>query len=361
MNTAAIALPRYRPLNLDRLRGLYNGYGCVIAVSVFLNLWWTIQSTLPRLFAGDLHGFAAAFVIGAGYGFLTMVPGIAFAPVVVNLAPRAALPRLGVLIALTAFLGWWCLWIDGVHWGWNWPSLGFAFDGLLTPGMVVGVLAYHGDRREAADELLRSQISRTSLDTELMQARLQLLRAQIEPHFLFNTLSVVRALSRSDRAATVAMLDHLTRYFDAALPRLRQSEVPLSEELKLIEAYLAIYRARMGTRLGYQIEVREDLGALKVPSMMLLTLVENAIKHGVSPTVEGGLIRVTARREQERLLLKVADSGRGLDVRLGRGTGLANIRQRLVMMYGPDAALTLRPAEPRGVVASICVPIHAGQ
>lgn len=358
MNTAAIALPRYRPLNLDRLRGLYNGYGCATAVSVFLNLWWTSQATLPLVFAGKLHAFATTFLLISGSTFVEMIPGIVVAPVVVNLAPRAALPRFGVLFVLTLVMGWWCLWFGGVHWGWNWPSLGYALDGLLTPGMVVGVLVYHSDRRVAADELLRSQISRTSLDTELMQTRLQLLRAQVEPHFLFNTLSVVRALSRSDRAATVAMLDNLMRYFEAALPRLRQSEVPLAEEIKLVEAYLALYRARMGSRLGYEFDVRDDLGALKVPSMMLLTLVENAIKHGVSPTVEGGIIRVTAKREQERLLLKVADSGRGLDARLGRGTGLANIRQRLVMMYGPDAALTLRPAEPRGVVASICVPIH---
>ena len=358
MNTAAIALPRYRPLNLDRLRGLYNGYGCVLAVSVFLNVVWTIEATLPTLFAGNLHAFSYEFLVSGGLGFLAMFPGIAFAPVVVNLAPRAALPRFGVLLVMTALMGGWCLWIEGVRWTWDWSSLGYALDGLLTPGLVVAVLAYHSDRREAADELIKSQISRTSLDTELMQARLQLLRAQVEPHFLFNTLSVVRALSRSDRRATVAMLENLIRYFEAALPRLRDSEVALSEELKLVDAYLAIYRARMGTRLVYEIDTRDELGELKVPAMMLLTLVENALKHGVGPKVEGGLIRVSAGCDRDRLLLSVADSGRGLDVRLGRGTGLANIRQRLVMMYGPEAALTLRPAEPQGVVASIRLPVH---
>jgi len=228
---------------------------------------------------------------------------------------------------------------------------------MVTPGIVVGVCAYHSDQREAGDALLRARIERTSLDAELMQAQLQLLRAQIEPHFLFNTLSVIRALSRSDRVATVAMLDNLIRYFEAALPQLRESEVPLAQELELVDAYLSIYRTRMGTRLRYDIALPDELARVKVPSMMLLTLVENALKHGVSPTVEGGLIRVSASFDQDRLLLKVADSGRGLDLRHGRGTGLANVRQRLLMMYGPDAALTLRPTEPSGMVASIRIPV----
>ncbi|MGH8202463.1 MAG: sensor histidine kinase [Steroidobacteraceae bacterium] len=186
---------------------------------------------------------------------------------------------------------------------------------------------------------------------------MQLLQAQIEPHFLFNTLSVVRALAKSDRAATVAMLDHLIRYFGAALPRLRGSEVSLAQEIELVEAYLAIYRARMGARLQFEIRVPEDLGRLTIPSMVLLTLVENALKHGVSPAVQGGLIQVSAVRERDSLVLRVADSGRGLTVHQGHGTGLANIRQRLLMTYGPAATLSLRATAPSGVVASVSVPI----
>jgi len=358
MNTTAIALPARSWAQFDRIRGLYNGYGYMVAVSLLLDLWWTLEYALPKLLAGDIHAFGRDFLLSALQTLFAMVPGLALVPVVVNLAPRAGPVRFALLLALTAVMGWWCLWVEGVRWGWDWQSLGHALDGLTTPGLVVGVCAYHSDTREAADELLRSQIRRTSLDAELMQARLQLLRAQVEPHFLFNTLSVVRALSRRDTAATTDLLDHLRRYFEAALPRLRGNEVALCEELELVEAYLAIYRARMGARLTYEIDLAEGLKHHKVPSMMLLTLVENALKHGVSPTVEGGRIRVSARCERDRLALSVADSGRGLEVRLGRGIGLANIRQRLVMMYGEDAMLTLRPAEPRGVIASICVPVH---
>ncbi|MGH8220931.1 MAG: sensor histidine kinase [Steroidobacteraceae bacterium] len=357
MNTVVVALPTRRPMSFDRLRGLYNGFGYMLALSLILDIWWTTEATLPLWLAGKTHAleFVQHFALHASRGLIAMIPGIALVPPVVNLAPRAGLARLAWLVALTIVMGWWCLAVEGVHFGWDMSGLGYVIGGLLTPGMVVGVCAYHSDKREADDALQVARIKRTSVDAELMQT--QLLRAQIEPHFLFNTLSVIRALSRSDRAATVAMLDNLIRYFEAALPRLRESEVPLAQELELVDAYLSIYRTRMGTRLRYEIATSEELAPLKVPSMMLLTLVENALKHGVSPTVEGGLIRVSATCEQDRLLVKVADSGRGLEVRQGRGTGLANVRQRLLMMYGPDAALTLRPTEPSGMVASICIPV----
>ncbi len=359
MHTAVVALPGRRGLHVGRIRGLYNGLGYILALSQIQNLWWTTQATLPLLIAGDMLAFGRGFMSQSWWTLVAMIPGPALIPPVVNLAPKGGLPRLACLLVLTFLMSWWCLvFVDGVQFRWDWPSLGLALKGLLTPGMVVGVCAYHSDTREAADAVLRARIRRTSLDSDLMQAQLQLLRAQIEPHFLFNTLSVVRALARNDRAATVTMLDNLIRYFEAALPRLRESEVALSQELELVEAYLAIYRARMGSRLTYELDASAEVGSIKVPSMMLLTLVENALKHGVGPTVEGGRIRVSANCEEGRLLLQVADSGRGLDVRQGHGIGLANIRQRLLMMYGDDALLTLRRAEPRGVVASVRMPAH---
>ncbi|HTV49795.1 MAG TPA: histidine kinase [Steroidobacteraceae bacterium] len=357
MNTAIVSGPYRRVLNLDRIRGLYNGFGYIFVLCQIQNLWWTTQATLPLLVAGHAAAFGRGFLFIGWWTFAAMIPGPTLIPPVVNLAPRAGLGRLLCLLGLTLPMSWWCLAvIDQVHFSWNWSSLGFALDGLLTTGIVVGVCAYHSATREAEDALLSERIRRTRLDSDLMQAQLQLLRAQIEPHFLFNTLSVVRALARSDRTATVTMLDNLIRYFEAALPRMRESEVTLTQELELVEAYLSIYRTRMGSRLVYELDAPEELGGIRIPSMMLLTLVENALKHGVSPTVEGGLIRVSAAFEKDRLLLQVADSGRGLDVRQGHGTGLANIRQRLLMMYGNDALLTLRRAEPRGMVASIHLP-----
>jgi LytS/YehU family sensor histidine kinase len=228
---------------------------------------------------------------------------------------------------------------------------------VLTTSLVVGVCAYHSHSRGAAAALLRTQIDRTSLDAELQRAHLKLLRAQIEPHFLFNSLSAVRALARLDRAGTVDMLDNLIRYFEAALPRLDAEEVPLAQEMQLVDAYLGIYRVRMGTRLGYEIALPKNLENVRVPTMMLLTLVENALKHGVNVALEGGFVRVSAARERDLVLLKVADSGHGLSMRHGHGTGLANVSQRLLLMYGERGVLSLRDAEPRGTVASISIPI----
>jgi sensor histidine kinase YesM len=360
VTTAAIdsALPLRRLPTMDRIRSLYNGFGYVVALTLIESLWLTILYAVQHPQPVSTLQFARDFGLGFLYILFSALPGPFIIPPIVNLAPRFGWRRLAALLLIVIASSWWCLVLaDGVHFAWNWSSLGYALDGLLTLSLVFGICAYHSYSREAADSLLRVRIGATRLGAELQRAQLQLLRAQIEPHFLFNTLSVVRALAHSDRKATVEMLDNLIHYFAAALPNLRGNEVPLAQEIQLIDAYLAIYRARMGTRLAYDIVFPEELAQVCVPSMVLLTLVENALKHGVSPNVEGGSIRISAVRENGRLRLAVADSGRGLGLRQGHGAGLANIRQRLLMLYGQDAMLSLKAAQPRGVVASILMPV----
>jgi len=359
MNTIAFTLARPSSLPWDRIRGLYNGIGYIVMLTVVLSFWGGLQQGLIKLLSADWNGFIHQFLSIQWLNFWEDLPGPLLIPPMVNLAPRAGPWRVPWILGCSAPLWWWCLHVAaGVHFGWNWHSLGYVLDGFSSAGLVVGVCFYHSDSRAAADALARTQIQRASLDAELQRAQLGLLRAQIEPHFLFNSLSVVRALARNDRAATVDMLDNLLRYFEAASPRLHDGEVPLVQELQLVEAYLAIYRARMGSRLAYTVEAPGDMAQERIPAMMLLTLVENALKHGVGPAVEGGCIGVSAVRQGNAILLKVADSGRGMDVRQGHGTGLANIRQRLLMMYGAQAVLSLRAAEPRGVVASVMLPLR---
>ena len=359
MNTTALALARHRRLPWDHIRGLFNGFGYIVMLTVVLSFWSGLQQALVKLLAADWTGFIRLFLSIQWLNYWETLPGLLLIPLMVNLAPRAGPWRTLWILACSVPLWWWCLdFAAGVRFGWDWHSLGYVLNGFASAGLVVGVCFYHSDTRAAADSLARTQIQRASLDAELQRAQLRMLRTQIEPHFLFNTLSVVRALARNDRAATVEMLDNLLRYFEAASPRLHEGEAPLAQELQLVEAYLAIYRARMGPRLAYEVDAPDELAQERIPAMMLLTLVENAVKHGVGPTVEGGRIRVSAVREGGALLLKVADSGRGMAVLHGHGTGLANIRQRLLMMYGTGAVLSLRPTKPRGMVASVSLPLR---
>lgn len=224
---------------------------------------------------------------------------------------------------------------------------------------LVGVLdEYRRRSLRAAGALHEAELNRIRLQSELAAGRLQVLQAQIEPHFLFNSLATVRRLLRTDGDAGRAMLADLMRYLESALPRMRDDSSTLAREAELIRAFLAVHQVRMGPRLAVRIDVPPQLGGRMVPPMMLLTLIENALKHGLAPLPEGGTISVGAVEADGRLVLRVADTGRGLVAGLGGGTGLANVRARLKAMYGTAAGLSLRLNEPRGVVAEIDLPAH---
>jgi hypothetical protein len=217
MNTTALTLARHRLVPWDRIRGLFNGIGYVVMLTVVLNFWGCLQTALLKLLAVGWSGFFHLFLSLQWRDFWETVPGLLLIPPMVNLAPRAGPWRVAWILGCSVPLWWWCLGVaGGVHFGWDWHSLGYVLDGFSSAGMVVGVCFYHSDSCAAADLLTRTQIQRAGLDAELQRAQLRLLRAQIEPHFLFNSLSVVRALARNDRAATVDMLDNLLRYFEAA-------------------------------------------------------------------------------------------------------------------------------------------------
>jgi len=207
-----------------------------------------------------------------------------------------------------------------------------------------------------AGALLRVEIDGINADARLRDASLRVLQAQVAPHFLFNTLANVRRLAQLDRKAAAAMLGDLVEYFSVTLARRDAPRSTLGEEVRLVDAYLRIHRVRMGSRLAYEIEVPESLAAVPVPSMILLTLVENAIKHGLNPLAEGGFVRLRAERRGADLNLEVADNGRGLATAEGHGTGLANVRARLAILYGARAALETGPGRPRGFVANVSLP-----
>ncbi|MEP7101280.1 MAG: histidine kinase, partial [Burkholderiales bacterium] len=195
-------------------------------------------------------------------------------------------------------------------------------------------------------------------------AQLRLLQAQMEPHFLFNTLANVVSLMEADTARAKAMLESFTDYLRASLVSLRKPEHALGDELDLVEAYLRVVKVRMDDRLHYRIEVPADLRAQRVPALSLQPLVENAVVHGLEPSIEGGQIVVSARVDRGRLVIRVADDGVGLGTpsrtaRPGSGTALNNLRERLSQTHAERAALTLEAAAPHGVLATLTLPAGA--
>jgi signal transduction histidine kinase len=227
----------------------------------------------------------------------------------------------------------------------------------LSLACLLVVAHSFAERSQAASHALHdAEMQRLALSREFDTARLQLLQAQVEPHFLFNALANVRRLMRTDASASRTLLADLLRYLEEALPALRDEHTTLGREAELVRAFLAVYQVRMGPRLQTQIDVPSELVDCAVPPMVLLTLVENALKHGLQPLVEGGQVRIAASAEAGRLTLTVADTGRGMGSGSGTGTGLANVRARLKSMYGHAASLALAVNEPQGVVATVVLP-----
>jgi hypothetical protein len=285
-----------------------------------------------------------------------LFPPLPLAVLALNLTPSSGRRRIvsvmtiaGLYVAACSLL---CRWVTGVWWGIGVCSL---------PIFLVAVFEFRSRAARSASNLMRRQIDAAAMDAELTRARLQVLCAQIEPHFLFNTLANVRTMARDNRMAAAEAIGHLILYLEAALPSMRSQERMLSEERTLIAAYLSIHQMRMGLRLDYSIDIPDSLADVRVPSMMLITLIENAIKHGISPLSRGGHIEVRARAVGAMIELSVSDSGRGVGpgINSGSGTGLANIRARLNLQYGGAAHLRLARRAECGTTAVISLPQEA--
>ena len=239
-------------------------------------------------------------------------------------------------------------------------GIGAALILVLIPLFIVAVVVkFFGDRSRASQRVAdakRREAEYHRMGQQVTEAKLAALQAQVEPHFLYNTLASVQALTEVDPAKANEMTGHLIQYLRNALPKMRESVSTVGQEIELARAYLNILQMRMGKRLAFEIDVPQDLMEMPFPPLMLPSLVENAIKHGLEPQREGGAVRIAAALAEGRLSLSVADTGRGFAETPGAGVGLANIRERLAALYGDTAKLTLVENEPQGVVATIEVP-----
>jgi sensor histidine kinase YesM len=262
-------------------------------------------------------------------------------------------------VLTSACLGEWAvLWLQ-----WNtWPTV--TFEGLLPRAFRwLPIAAVSGAilivRQRASDigaQLHESEVTRLRLEQQRVELQLQILQSQIEPHFLFNTLATIRRLHQTNPARGRATLADFMQYLEAALPEMRASETTLRREVDLITAYLEVLRVRMGARLEVEIDVPAALREHRIPPLSLATLVENAIKHGLSHLPEGGKLSIRAWIERDRLIVRVADTGVGLRASGGTGTGLANLRVRLRGLYGEAGELFLVANEPRGLAATLRIP-----
>jgi sensor histidine kinase YesM len=236
---------------------------------------------------------------------------------------------------------------------------------LLLSLLITAMLAvmYRLRERQALAEaaVVRERARVEAAEHQIHLAQLKMLEAQIEPHFLYNTLANVISLVDSEPAAAKRMVERLIDYLRRAAAASSNGASTLGTQVELLRAYLDLIVLRMGSRLSYRVDVPGDLAALTLPPMLLQPLVENAIKHGLEPKVAGGQVTVAARRDDGLLRLIIADDGQGFPVtgtESARGLGLANLRGRLASLYGDRAQMVIEDSHP-GTSVTLSLPIDA--
>ncbi len=242
--------------------------------------------------------------------------------------------------------------------------------GLLYAAVAGAIVYLRAQQVTLANRRLASEKQASEVGRQLTETRLRLLQAQIEPHFLFNTLASAQQLAQKGAPDAARLIGQLVRFLRISMPSLRHERAALSREFEQITAYLSIMQTRMGQRLRFTVRAAPDVEDLLLPPALAMTLVENAVKHGIEPSADGGVVEVSAERDGERLIIRVADTGVGLDRALTTtatgataeavtdegGVGLANTRARLHVLFGERAQLELTTHTPRGCIATLTLP-----
>ena len=303
---------------------------------------WPLSRERKAVVIAVLIGMVLSFFIdrlGSSYIEQLIKPGLEAAGLSVNPpAPPPLVRAIGLAINVAALV---------------------VIYGLFGGGLALR--AYFSEHRRWDEHHHVRELNALESRVHEADLRLGVLQAQVEPHFLFNTLASVRALVRQDPAQAEATLDALVDFLRATIPKLREDRglhATLGQQLDLCSSYLALMQVRMGGRLTYDVRADEVLRAAPFPPSLLITLVENAIKHGIEPRPGPGRIEIDAVRDGDTLRVQVRDDGAGLQPGLSTGVGLANVREQLAARYGARAAFVLSPAaEGRGVCAEIRVPL----
>jgi len=257
---------------------------------------------------------------------------------------------LPVSVAIGLTLAFWLTGLGGWGDSYAWTSMLIGlFFGLI--GAVAALLYERIEQEVKQRKLLQSESEKREIE-----AHLKMLQAQIEPHFLFNTLANVASLIDSDPVLAKKLLERLNDWLRMALARARSDNASLGDELDMLENYLQILKIRFGERLYWNIEVTEADRLCPFPPMLLQPLVENAVRHGIEPKMGGGVIDIGVRSSASVLSIEVSDSGVGLIGDEGAGAGLANVRERLATLFGAAGKLILENRVDGGVRASLELP-----
>ena len=330
----------------------------VLGVSLLFGAINSLPSEMPPAHVTIGHAVVAGLIALAAFGLFEQRP-----MQLPEWLPRWVLQLIGVVVAIPAgvLLAHSISMAIDIHAAHEEPQM-MGLIVLLVEGLLFGPWIALGAMLRQRDLFAREQalvfdLARSELERNALDARLRLLHAQVAPHFLFNTLANVQALvdARSPRASNV--LANLIVYLRAAVPRMNATTTTLEQEIDLVRAYLELMQMRMPDRLQFAMNIDSAALTLQCPPMTLLTLVENAVRHGIDPSEIGGRIDIDVSLHDGRCVVRVADTGVGLQtLGTGLGTGLTNVRERMQLAFGGDAQLRLVGIEPHGVCAELSFP-----
>ena len=354
--------PRYEPFGVGALRGITPARLAVLAgvIAAFCSSFGAVP-----LARGEYAAALEAFLLALGRNFACAAPGFLLVIQVewrtADAAParRAMALCMAVVAAAALYAGlcWAVRYLHGMIAGEYWQlALAHTMRGLTVGALLAAVLHYAESERRAAERLHLARIGNAQLDRQIAEVRLQRLQSQIEPHFIFNCLASVKRLYEKDMQAARGLMLHLVEYLDVAGSRSAHAETTVADEMRLARSMLAIFKVRMGARLSVTYDVPPELEAARVPPLMVGTLIENAIKHGIAPRAAGGRIGIRVRLEGDTLEVTVTDDGVGFQQASGWGIGLANTRARLRTLFGAAAELRLQRGDAGGVTAAIRLP-----
>jgi signal transduction histidine kinase len=334
------------------------------ALSTVLGLLFAMGMRFPDESLGFGERLRGSWVYSFAIGYSIHAITKSFGPAIrIRLRKRPYFVRLVANVAL---------WLGGAMMGFGIASTLMGQDShrpdntivlMLVATVVLSIVTGLALRQQAFREMQREMFTervkaaRSEVARTLALSRLRLLQAQIEPHFLFNTLANVSSLIEVDAKKARVMLDQFTLLLRALLDQTRQSTTTLQKELQVAEAYLDVLKIRMGERLVYRIEVPSDLVSKEVPAMLLQPIVENAVKHGIEPRIHGGEICVSAKVDGDQLVLAVKDNGVGFVAHSTESIGLGAIRERLAVQFGETAKLDISRTEDEWTQVAIRIPM----